>query len=290
MSGPSKLGLASSLRGTRVSAARPAVVVTDLDGTLWDATLRVGPRTRAAVHALADAGVPVLAATARRPRGARELLAANGLELPIVGLNGAMGRHAGGAAFHDEVFRPRDALAAYDAFARHGLSPCVYVGEPDVDVVLGPAPSTHPDHIAYLRPVARVDQDLEGVVRSSAVYGLAVVGLPPAKLEPAAAALRAAGIAHDLAPEPLLPGWGVNAMPPGISKWVGIEAFCAASGIASDTVLAVGDGTNDVAMLEAAARPVVVAGSRAAARVPGAEAIEPPERDGWAELAARVLG
>jgi hydroxymethylpyrimidine pyrophosphatase-like HAD family hydrolase len=79
-------------------------------------------------------------------------------------------------------------------------------------------------------------------------------------------------------------------MPAGISKWSGIAAFCAAAGIPADAVLAVGDGTNDVAMLERAARPVVIAGSRAAARVPRAEAIAPPERDGWAALAARVLG
>ena len=107
----------------------------------------------------------------------------------------------------------------------------MYVGEPDVDVVLGPEPSTHPDHVEYLRPVARLDPDLEEVVRSQPVYGLAVVGRPPAELEPAVAALAAAGIAHDFAPEPLLPGWGVNAMPPGVSKWSGIEAFCAAAGV-----------------------------------------------------------
>ena len=114
-------------------------------------------------------------------------------------------------------------------------------------------------------------------------------GGPPAReLEPAVAALAAAGIAHDFAPEPLLPGWGVNAMPPGVSKWSGIEAFCAAAGVSPGAVLAVGDGTNDVAMLERAARPVVVAGSRAAARVPGAEAIAPPERDGWAAISPRA--
>jgi hydroxymethylpyrimidine pyrophosphatase-like HAD family hydrolase len=265
------------------------VVATDLDGTLWDSTLQVGPRTRAAVRALAGAGIAVLAATARRPRGARELLEANGLSLPIVGLNGAMGRDAGGAVFHDVVFRAGDALAAYDAFARHGLSPTVYVGEPDVDVVLGPEPSTHPDHVEYLRPVARLAADLEEVVRSRPVYGLGVVGRPPAELEPAVAALAAVGIAYDFAPEPLLPGWGVNAMPPGISKWSGIEAFCAAAGLTPEAVLAVGDGTNDVPMLERAALPVVVAGSRAAVRLPGADVIAPPERDGWAELAARLL-
>ena len=49
-------------------------------------------------------------------------------------------------------------------------------------------------------------------------------------------------------------------------------------------MVAVGDGTNDLEMLGAAARPLVVSGSRAAARLPGAERIEPPEAEGWAAI------
>jgi len=271
-----------------VSAPAP-VVVTDLDGTLWADDLVVRPRTRAAVADLLAAGVPVLAATARRPRGARQLLRRNGIELPIVGLNGALGRHVDGTPFHDVVFGREAGLATFAIFARHGFMPCVYVAEREIDVVLAPEPSTNPGHVAYLRSVSRVDPDLEGVVRDEPVYSFSLLGLPPADLVPLVADLDAAGIAYDFAPEPQWPGWSVNAMPPGVSKWSGIAAFCAAARIAPDAVLAVGDGTNDVPMLERAARPFAVAGSRAAALVPGAPVIEPPEHDGWAALAAHVL-
>lgn len=267
----------------------PPVIVTDLDGTLWAHDLVVRPRTRAAVVELLEAGVPVLAATARRTRGARELLRENGLELPVVGLNGALGRHVDGTSFHDAVFGRDAGLEAFAAFARHGLMPCVYVAEADVDVVLAPEPSTNPGHVAYLQPVSRVDDDLEGVVRDEPVYGFSLLGLPPATLVPVVEDLEAAGIAYDLAPEPQWPGWSVNAMPRGVSKWSGIEAFCAAMGVACDGVLAVGDGSNDTEMLERAARPFTVAGSRAAALLPEAPTIDPPEHDGWAALAALVL-
>ena len=270
-------------------SANGPVVVTDLDGTLWADDLVVRPRTRAAVAELLEAGVRVLVATARRPRGARELLRENGLELPIVGLNGALGRHVDWSPFHDAVFGRDAGLAAFAAFARHGFMPCVYVAEADVDVVLAPDPSTNPGHVEYLQPVSRVDPDLEGVVRDEPVYGFSLLGLPPATLEPVIADLEAAGIAHDFAPEPQWTGWSINAMPPGVSKWSGIESFCAAVGVTAGDVLAVGDGSNDIQMLERAARPFTVAGSRAAALVPGAPQIEPPERDGWAALAALVL-
>jgi hydroxymethylpyrimidine pyrophosphatase-like HAD family hydrolase len=271
-------------------SARRTVVVTDLDGTLWSDELVVGPRTRAAVQELLEAGVPVLAATARRPRGAREILARNGLDLPLVGLNGAMGRHADRTPFHDAFFAPDDARTAYRAFADHGFAPCLYVDEADYDVVLAREPSTNPGHVEYLRPVARVAGDLEAVAHSEPLYGFSLLGLPRGALEPAVADLTAAGIPHDFAPEPQWAGWSINAMPRGVSKWSGITAFCAAIGVAADDVLAVGDGTNDLEMLARAARPFVVAGSRAAARVNGAGTIAPPERDGWAALAAHVLG
>src|SRR4029079_5833280 len=61
-------------------------VVPDRDGTLWPVDLVVRPGVRSAVAALVDAGVPVLVATARRVRGAHDLLRENGLWLPVVGL------------------------------------------------------------------------------------------------------------------------------------------------------------------------------------------------------------
>ena len=260
------------------------VVVTDLDGTLWPVDLVVRPGVRSAVDALADAGVPVLVATARRVRGARDLLRGNGLSLPVVGLNGALGEGRDGTRFHDARFSPDDALTALRAFTDHGLEPCLYVDAPEVDVLLPPLPSTNPGHVEYLAPVARTVDDLEAEARARPLYGFSVLGRPPADLTGTVEALDDAGIPYDFAPEPQWPGWSVNAMPAGVSKWAGVLAFCAAAGLSPDGVVAVGDGTNDLEMLDAAARPLVVDGSRAADRLPGAERIAPPEDEGWAAI------
>src|SRR5690349_3799750 len=47
---------------------RPRLVATDLDGTLLDSTGAVTPRTRAALEACWNAGIPVVGATGRGPR------------------------------------------------------------------------------------------------------------------------------------------------------------------------------------------------------------------------------
>ena len=266
-------------------AAIAPLVVTDLDGTLWGRDCVASPATRAAIAELQADGVPVLAATARRIRGARQLLDGSALALPVVGLNGALGRYPDGTGFHAVPFAPEAAAEALAAFEAGGLPPCVYVSEPDVDVVLPADPASHPGHLESLHGVTRT-ADLAATVASQPVYAFSVLGRPERDLAPVAVALDAAGFGFDCAPEPIWPGWGITAMAPGVSKWAGVLAFCAAVGCSPDDVLAVGDNTNDVPMLEAAAWPLAVAGSSAARLLPEVPTIEPPARDGWAEIPA----
>jgi HAD superfamily hydrolase (TIGR01484 family) len=47
---------------------RPKLVASDLDGTLLDSAGEVSPRTRAALEACWDAGIPVVGVTGRGPR------------------------------------------------------------------------------------------------------------------------------------------------------------------------------------------------------------------------------
>src|ERR1700712_4832581 len=61
---------------------RPRLVATDLDGTLLSSDGKVRPRTRAALEACWDAGIPVTGVTGRGPRlldSVRTLLDARGI-------------------------------------------------------------------------------------------------------------------------------------------------------------------------------------------------------------------
>jgi hydroxymethylpyrimidine pyrophosphatase-like HAD family hydrolase len=196
-----------------------------------------------------------------------------------------MGVRPDGTRFHAVPFTSVEAERALAAFTASGLRPCVYVLERDVDVVLPPEPSTHPEHMASLAGVTRTG-DPAATVAAHQVFAFSVLGRPEGWLRPVADALAAAGFGHDLAPEPVWPDWGLTVMAPGVSKWAGVLSYCDATGHSPLDVLAVGDGSNDVPLLREAALPLTVAASRAAALFPEAPSIPPPAHDGWAELPA----
>ncbi|WP_193045827.1 HAD family hydrolase [Mycolicibacterium baixiangningiae] len=68
----------------------PAMIATDVDGTLLDDDEKVSPRTRAAVHAAVDAGVHFVLATGRPPRWVGPVVDGLGLAPMAVCANGAV--------------------------------------------------------------------------------------------------------------------------------------------------------------------------------------------------------
>jgi hydroxymethylpyrimidine pyrophosphatase-like HAD family hydrolase len=257
------------------------LVVTDLDGTLSDAAERIHPASVRAVRALEAAGIPVLVATGRRLRMACAVLEAGGLAGPAVVLDGALGIDLrDGRVFHRAAFPPEAARQVLAAFAGAGLSPCVYTDRPDADLVVDEHPSTHTGHLARARPFVATD-DLARVVGTEAVHAFAVVGRPAALLEPVLAGIGAAGsasIVRDL----IYGGSTIQVRPPGVSKWSGVLAFCADRGLDPGRVLAVGDGANDLELLEAAAVACVVATAGPAVLARADHVLGPPSDGGWA--------
>src|ERR1035441_8874199 len=87
------------------------LVVTDLDGTLWDRDGKIHSLTLAALADLAARGTPVLAATARRSSTALRRMVANDVLFPAVLFDGSLGRDfRSGATFHRRSFDPSTAV------------------------------------------------------------------------------------------------------------------------------------------------------------------------------------
>ncbi len=261
------------------------LVATDLDGTFWDTELVPPPSHLAAVEALRSAGVTVVVATSRRPRVVARQLGAAGLALPAVLMDGALGLDLpSGACFHRACFGADDALATLATFRAHGLDPCLYVEHPEIDIVVSETPSTCAAHLTYLGAVAGRG-DLQATAGTSDVYAFSVLGLGLERLRPVADELaggRRSGAV--LYPEPDYGQYGLIASPPGVTKWTGVDAYCRRHGIAPGEVLAVGDGLNDVAMLEQAGTAVAVRGGAPEAVAAAEHLIDPPAGEGWTRI------
>lgn len=265
------------------AAVPVSLVVTDLDGTLWDAEERVHDRTVAALATLDARSLPLLVATGRRLRSAKPSLARYGLAPPAVLLDGAIGCHLdGGERFHEARFEPADAAAALAAFAAAGLSPALYVDRPDVDVVVGTTPSTNPRHLEYVGAWL-TEGDLEAVVRTEPVYSFVVVDADPVALRRVAGGLDGAGVAT-VSRNPFFPGATITVRPPQTSKWEGVLAYCAAHDLDPSAVLAVGDGENDLELLQGAAVSCVVRDGCEAALALADHVIDPACEGGWSAI------
>jgi hydroxymethylpyrimidine pyrophosphatase-like HAD family hydrolase len=272
-----------------LAAAAIELVVTDLDGTLWDAGEVVHDRTLAALRTLAEREVPVLVATGRRLGSAVSTLARSGLSLPTVVLDGALGRDVGAhRTFHRAAFTADRAAGVIRALTAAGLSPCAYVDRPDSEVVVGPSPSTNPRHLQGVGPALDRVEDLLPVADSQAILMFSVVGRDdPVLLRRAAAAvgdLAAPVVTRD----PFYGGYTLTVRPPGISKWDGVLAWCREQGLDHGRVLAIGDGENDLELLAAARVACVVADGCDAALAVAHHVIEPAGAGGWSAVLDHV--
>jgi hydroxymethylpyrimidine pyrophosphatase-like HAD family hydrolase len=69
--------------------------------------------------------------------------------------------------------------------------------------------------------------------------------------------------------------------PPGVSKWNGVLAFCKVRGVDPAGVLAVGDGDNDVELLESAAIACAVSDGCEAVLSLARYQLRPAHEGGW---------
>lgn len=263
---------------------RLILVVTDLDGTLWDNTLACHPETRAAVVELqARNDVAVIAATGRRPNSARRAFAHNAIAMPAVLLNGAIGfDFIIEEQFHSIAFANDDLRHVLRVLGGHGVAPVAYLADHRAVAVEGVTTSVR--HLETLEGDL-VWWSVEELAERDDVLGLSMLGIEIAAVEAAMQDL----IDHPASQttgfsDHLYPPFSLMIAPPAITKQRGIDAYRAARGIEPSVVVAVGDAGNDVPMLEAADVAVVVAGAVEAVRAHADHEIAGPAEGGWAAL------
>ncbi|MDJ0767165.1 MAG: HAD family hydrolase [Ilumatobacter sp.] len=259
------------------------LVVTDLDGTLWDTEGALHPRTEAALDTLAERGVPLLVATGRRAGAARRALGKVGLAPPAVLLNGSLGIHlATGDRFHLGGFETDAAQRVLAAFEANGVDPCLYVEGEAPAVFVSDTPSTHPEHLASFGDSVRT-ASLADVVAAERILAFGVLGIERDVGEAVVASVGDVATTHLDVDRHYGGGW-LSVAPRGDSKWDGVVAFCGRHGLDASRVLAIGDGANDVRMLMSAAVAVAPSDAHPDALGVADHVVAPAADGGWAEL------
>jgi hypothetical protein len=265
----------------------PALIATDVDGTLLDDDEKITARTRAAVLAAVDSGAQFVLATGRPPRWVHPVVDALGF--------GPMAVCANGAVIYnpetDQIVSARtlsaDVLSEIAEIATRaipGVGLAVErVGRSAHDAATPQFVSSPGYEHAWLNP-DNTEVSLEDLLSAPAV-----------KLLIRRAGAHSADMAAELAKHIGLQGGItystnnglVEIVPLGVSKATGVEELARPRGIAAEDVVAFGDMPNDVPMLDWAGLGVAMGNAHPEALAAADEVTATNTDDGVARVLER---
>jgi Cof subfamily protein (haloacid dehalogenase superfamily) len=265
------------------------LVALDIDGTLIDDALIIGPRTRAAVRAALDRDIAVSLVTGRMVSSAMRFARELGLTGPVVGYQGGLIRAMPdpdstrlGRLLRHTPLQAEVARDIIDWTRSVGLDP--HVNHLERFILRADDPRAD-DYSAFMGARAELVPDLRAAIGHPVTKVLAV-GEPPMPNELAPAARAAfAGRADVTISHPRFPEF----VAPGVSKGRAIRYLARRLRVPLAATLAIGDQWNDLEMLaevgHGAAMPSAPSEVRAVARY-----VAPPVADeGVAQLIEQLV-
>ena len=278
------------MSGTRLLAL-------DVDGTLVTSGNRVSDATREALVRVRDAGVEIAICTGRRYRTTFVAIDALGLPAAAVCLGGALVKERDGATLDARALTPAEFRAIAGRVRAHGL---VAVAQRDshagggADFLIdGSLPWDSNSRAYFLHNEAHAEWRAE--LAAEERDDVLVVGAfgEPEPLHALADAIAAEGEGRFTArvmPGPAFEGGHYcEILPSEVCKWRGLSALAARRGVSPDQICAVGDGVNDLSMVEAAGLGVAMGNANARLLEVADWVTGRHDEDGLVAVAERIL-
>ena len=264
-----------------LGAGRPALVASDLDGTLLRSDGTASERTVRAVRAIQDVGIHWVIATARPPRWMHDLQAVVGDHGVAICSNGAFVYDVVGRHIRSERPLTHAVLADLVADLRTAVSDIAFAVE---------------RNNGFGREAAYEDTSREAHITAVAAIG-DLFDPPPGKL-----LARSRGLDHDEFLDTVRDVIGDRAVvaysgatglaeisAAGVTKAAVLAEHCAELGVPAEQVWAFGDMPNDVPMLEWAGTSFAVANGHALAHEAADRVCPANDEDGVASVLEAVL-
>jgi Cof subfamily protein (haloacid dehalogenase superfamily) len=273
------------------------LLVTDLDGTLIDASGQIHERDRVAIEALLERGIFVSLCTGRMYSGTRDIARTLGLKTAVGCVDGSHIVHS--VDDRDLLLRAIDseaALALYETLAE--IRPVSFVFADDT--VLYDAAGV--EFLPYIntwseRSVALEDAIEEARIRrATTTSGVVSLGTESQIRSIVAELARRAPEALQTVSFPVRRTtytgmWGMVVRAAGATKGTAIEWIARHEGVSLSETIAVGDWLNDVPMFETAGRSFAMAHAPEEVKAAASEVLEADViRGGGIEEAAQRAG
>lgn len=277
----------------RPVASKVQVVVTDVDGTLMDSSHRLPLANRRALQRCLQHCVPVILATGKhRGPWVKELIASvasEGLQAaspwtlnaPGVFVQGLLVCDVGGTVVHRALLPTRLVDVCREVAERNHWTVLAYT---DGDRII----SNRADSLlARLRPLQEPEVEIDSV-KDIAVHKM--LFLSTAEEETSVRSKVAAVLQGEASITVAIPGL-VEVLPCGASKADGVKVALGMLGLGASAALALGDGENDIELLElvraAGGITAAVANARPALKAVAANVVASCDEAGWAQAVER---
>lgn len=260
------------------------LIASDVDGTLLNSSQELSPGVENAVRRAAQAGVPLILATGKaRGPWVPKVLPRLGQEMPGVFLQGLLVCDADGRIMYEQTLDDHLVIECIKFSKAHDLTLTAYCG----DRILCAGTNEHTDRLLfYEEPTPEGVGPLEDWVGKIRVHKMIMLAQHERILEIRPLAEKEFGGHASLTTA--LPGM-VEVLPLGASKGSGLAWLLDHLGVDASNVMAVGDGENDVEMLQLAGLGIAMGNAGPKTKSVADHIVSTNDDDGVAEAIYRFV-
>lgn len=275
----------------------PRLLVLDIDGTLLNSEDIVTPIVQEAITKARALGVSVALATGRRVGSTRHVVEEVGIKLPIVTFNGALVWDTEREeAIHELAFSPAVMGRVVELCKQYGIAPVLLQGPGHGERIFVPSGNgVRPSYLDWFLDPRRNEVDELSYEELAGVPGVLTIDLfgPENALQDISRKIAELEVqvydVGEVSPQTDPPNWALNVHMPGASKAAGVQILAQNLGCTLQDVVAIGDGYNDLPLLEAAGVGVAMGNAHAEVKARADVVVNGHDEDGVAEAIERFV-